>query len=122
MYMNKRDILFSIQGITPEEMMFLEHLIAQFDEDQTRKFVMLYLSRRKKSQEIMLFTLLGFFGVAGVQRILLGQVAMGIIYFLTIGFCWIGTIIDLINYQSMTEEFNQKIGRECARMVMMKIY
>lgn len=120
--MNPRDFLFSIPGITPEEMMFLQHYTTHFDENEIRKFVMLYSGRRKKSQEIMLFTLLGFFGVAGVQRVLLGQVAMGVIYFLTIGFCWIGTIIDLINHQSMTDEYNQKVARDCARMVAMKAY
>lgn len=120
--MKNRDILFNLPNLSPDELMYLEQVVAQFSEEDTRKFVMLYSGKRKRAQDILLFTLLGFFGIAGVQRIMLDQIAMGIIYFITLGFCWIGTIIDLINHKSLTEEFNQKMARDCARMVIMKVY
>ena len=51
---------------------------------------------------ILVTTILGFFGVAGVQRFLTGQIGMGLLYFFTAGLCFIGTIIDLINHKRLT--------------------
>lgn len=116
--MNNRNILMSIQGITPEELMYLQHATNTLSEEQLKSFVFLYSGKRKNAQDIMLFTLIGFLGFAGIQRFVLNQVAMGIIYFLTIGFCWIGTIVDLINHKSMTDEYNQRMARESLNMVM----
>jgi TM2 domain-containing membrane protein YozV len=51
--------------------------------------------------------------VAGVQRFILGQIGMGILYFFTAGLCFVGTIIDLLNYKKMALEFNQSQVIEC---------
>jgi TM2 domain-containing membrane protein YozV len=45
------------------------------------------------------------------------QIGLGIIYLLTLGLCFIGTIVDLINYQKIAFEYNTKIAREIATMV-----
>jgi len=116
--MSNRNILMGIPGISPEELMYLQQATASLNEEQMKNFVFLYSGKRKNTQDILLFTLLGFLGFAGIQRFVLNQVAMGIIYFLTVGFCWIGTIVDLINHKSMTEEYNQRVARECLQMVM----
>ena len=34
---------------------------------------------------------------------------MGILYLLTFGLCYIGTIVDLINYKKLSLERNQEI-------------
>ncbi|MFC3199175.1 TM2 domain-containing protein [Parapedobacter deserti] len=115
--MSNRNILMSIHGITPDELMYLQHATASLNEEQLKNFVFLYGGKRKNAQDILLFTLIGFLGFAGIQRFVLGQVAMGVIYFLTLGFCWIGTIVDLINHKSMTDEYNQRMAREAAMMV-----
>ncbi|HWK56791.1 MAG TPA: TM2 domain-containing protein [Parapedobacter sp.] len=116
--MSNRNILMTIRGISPEELMYLEHATKTFSEEQTKHFVFIYSGKRKNTQDILLFTLLGFLGFAGIQRFVLNQVAMGIIYFLTLGFCWIGTVVDLINHKSMTDEYNQRMARDAAMMVM----
>jgi TM2 domain-containing membrane protein YozV len=64
-----------------------------------------------------LFTLLGFLGVAGIQRFIIGQVGMGILYFLTAGLCFIGTIVDVVNHKSLTLEYNRKAAYESAELV-----
>lgn len=116
--MNHRNILIGIPGISPDELMYLQHATASLTEEQMKDFVFLYTGKRKNAQDILLFTLLGFLGFAGIQRFVLNQVAMGIIYLLTIGFCWIGTIVDLINHKRMTDEYNQQVTRDCLQMVM----
>lgn len=106
-----------LDGISNDELTYLNHIIIGMEENQLRSFYQIYSSRRKKSQEIFLFTLLGFLGFAGIQRFILGQVAMGVIYFFTAGFCFIGTIVDVINHRSMTDEYNRKVAKEVAQLV-----
>jgi TM2 domain-containing membrane protein YozV len=66
---------------------------------------------------ILLLTLVGFLGIAGINRFVLGQMGMGVLYFLTLGFCGIGVIIDLINHKKLTSEYNQKQAFEVANMM-----
>jgi len=116
--MSNRNILMGIPGITPQELMYLQRVTTSLDEEQLKNFVFVYNGKRKNVQDVMLFTLLGFLGFAGIQRFMLNQVAMGIVYFLTLGFCWIGTVVDLINHRSMTDEYNQRMAHESLRMVI----
>jgi len=99
-------------GVTYEEAAFLGQMTAGLSETQKRSFTAIYAGRRRDPQDIMLVTLLGFVGIAGVQRFLAGQIAMGLIYFFTAGFCFIGTIVDLINHKTLANEFNQKMAYE----------
>lgn len=39
---------------------------------------------------------IGFFAVAGIHRFITGHILLGIVYLLTGGLCFIGTIIDVI--------------------------
>jgi TM2 domain-containing membrane protein YozV len=80
-------------------------------------FANVYRARRRDPQLILLTTLLGFIVVAGVQRFLVGQIGMGILYLFTGGLCLIGTIIDLINYQDLAFEFNQGVAHEVNAMI-----
>ena len=66
---------------------------------------------------ILLATIIGFVIVAGIQRFLVGQIGMGLLYLFTAGLCFIGTIIDLINYQDLTFEYNRKMAVEAAAMI-----
>src|SRR3546814_10317917 len=55
--MSNRNILMTIRGISPEELMYLEHTTKTFTEEQTKHFVFIYDSKRKNDQDILLFTL-----------------------------------------------------------------
>lgn len=105
--------MMSLPGLESEEMLFIQESMKGLTDEQEKNFFLLYQGRRKDPQTILICTLLGFIVVAGVQRILLGQVGMGILYLFTGGLCLIGTIVDLINYKKMTLEFNQKQIVEC---------
>lgn len=115
--MTNTNLFIQLDGITNEELMNLNQITTGLDENKLRNFVQIYATRRKKAQDILLFTLLGLVVIAGVQRFVLGQIAMGIIYFFTGGFCLIGTIVDLINHKSMTEEYNLKMASEVLMVV-----
>lgn len=107
------DLLLSLPGIDQQEMRFIQEAIRDLTEAQQKNFILLYQGRRKDPQIIMICTLLGFAVVAGVQRFVLGQVGMGVLYLLTGGLCLVGTIIDLVNYKQMTLDFNERQVVEC---------
>lgn len=98
-------------------MYFLQQITAGMTEQQEQRFVMFYSGKRQAPTDILLYTLIAFLGVAGVQRFMIGQIGMGILYLFTGGLCLIGTIVDAINHKSLANEFNQKTAFECAQMV-----
>ena len=102
----------SFRDVTGEELAFLNQATADLTDEQKRYFHMIYSGKRKSAQDILIFTLIGFFGIAGVQRFLTGQIGMGILYFFTGGFCFIGTIVDLVNHKNLANEFNRKMAYE----------
>ena len=110
---------YSLSGMDSQEFMLLKQATKDMTEEQFKQFVMIYQSRRKDPQTIMLVTLAGFVWVAGIQRFMTNQIGMGVIFLLTGGFCWIGTIIDLINYKQLTFEYNQKMVYESLQFAKM---
>ena len=99
------------------ELMFVQGLTKDFTEAQLMNFANIYRTRRRDPQIILLTALLGFVGIAGVQRFLINQIGMGILYLFTGGLCFIGTIIDLINYQDLAMEYNMQQANEAAMLV-----
>ncbi len=80
---------------------------------------MIYRSKRKDPQTILLLCLLGLVFIAGIHRFVLGQTGMGILYFFTAGLCWIGTIVDAINHKQMTIDYNSQMISETLAMLNM---
>jgi TM2 domain-containing membrane protein YozV len=106
-------------GITPEEMAFLQQGTADLNDTQKKYFYMIYSGKRKNPQDMLLFCLLGLFLVPGLQRFIVGQVGMGILYLFTVGLCFIGSIVDLVNHKSLADEFNRKMAYESFQMAKM---
>jgi len=108
-----------LQGITPEELNFIQQATSDLSEGQQKYFYMAYTGKRKSSQDVLLFTAIGFLGVAGVQRFLLGQIGMGLLYFFTAGFCFIGTIVDMVNHKKLAMDFNKQMAYESFQIAKM---
>jgi TM2 domain-containing membrane protein YozV len=117
--MNKQQMLMMLRGLQPDELLLIEDLIKDMSESEQQQFFTIYQGRRKEQQTMLIFTLIGFFGVAGIQRFVTGETVLGILYLLTVGFCGIGTIIDLVNISRITFEYNRKQAIESAGMVRM---
>ncbi len=113
--MNQR-ILNLVPDITQEEALMLENFTAELSDDQFRTFASIYNSRRKNPDTILLLTLLGLVVIAGVHRFFLNQIGMGILYVFTAGLCFIGTIVDAVNYKKLTLEFNTAMANEALQM------
>jgi len=106
-------------GITPEEMGYLQQGTAELNDNQKKYFFMAYYGKRKSEQDVLIFCLIGLFLVPGLQRFIVGQIGMGLLYLFTIGLCWIGSIVDLVNYRSLATEYNRKMAYECFHLARM---
>ncbi len=100
-----------------EEAMWIGQMTQSLNDEALQQFAAMYSTRRKDAQTVLLLALLGFIGVAGIHRFILNQIGMGILYFLTAGLCFIGTIVDLINYKQLALQYNQKVAREVMMLV-----
>ncbi|WP_427112392.1 NINE protein [Megasphaera sueciensis] len=75
------------------------------------QYVSMTSNKSKKTATIL--CLLGFLCVGGIHRIYVGKIISGIIYLLTCGMFFIGTIIDLI--QLLTGQFTDNVGQPLRR-------
>ena len=111
---NVMQILPELDG---DEMVYIQGLMKEYTDQQAQQFAMVYRSRRRDPQTILLTTLIGFLGFAGVQRFLTNQIGMGLLYFFTAGLCFIGTIVDLVNYRKIAFEYNQQQAQQLSIML-----
>ncbi len=103
--------------LEPDEMTYVQGIIKDMNDSQAQQFASVYANRRKDTQTILIATVVGFFGVGGIQRFLIGETGMGILYLFTAGLCFIGTLIDLVNHKKLTFEYNIGIAHQVARMI-----
>ena len=108
------NIMNLLPELTGEELLSVSVMVKGMSDDQASTFAASYRAQRKDPNTVLLLTVLGFVIVAGVQRFYLGQIAMGLLFLFTAGFCLIGTIIDVINHKKLATEFNVGVAREIA--------
>ncbi|MDI9880408.1 TM2 domain-containing protein [Flectobacillus longus] len=106
------NFVIMMANLEPEEALFIQSLIRDLDEPQQQQFLAMYQNKRRDTTLILITTIMGFFGFAGIQRFLTDRIGMGILYFFTGGLCMIGTIVDLVNHKSMTLEYNRQVAAE----------
>ncbi len=112
-------ILKYLYDVTPEELMTINSRTEGFGDNELSQFCMIYRSKRKDPQLILILCLLGLVGVAGIQRFLIGNIGLGVLYFFTAGLCFVGTIIDAINYKELAMEYNARMITETLSMLNM---
>lgn len=110
-------MLHLIPAIEGEELVYLQQLTSDLSDEQLNNFIAVYNGKRKKADQFLLGAVLGFLGVAGIQRFMAGQTGMALLYFFTGGLCLIGTIIDIVNHKKLAFEFNRDMARESMAMV-----
>lgn len=106
------ELLPELEG---DESQYVSHLIEDMEMEKAKAFASVYRSRRRDPILLLIFALIGLFGIAGVHRFFVGHIGMGILYFLTAGLCFIGTIVDMINYKNFAFEYNRKIAQDVMR-------
>lgn len=108
----------NVMQLLPEipagEQAAISGIVQDIPEESEQMFAIAYRNQRKDETTILLFTLIGFVVIAGVQRFVLGHTGLGILYLLTAGLCFIGTIVDAINHKKLANEYNVKIAQQIA--------
>ncbi|RIJ36699.1 TM2 domain-containing protein [Pontibacter oryzae] len=102
------NILNLMPDLEPDEMQYIQTLVQDMTDQEAHQFASIYRARRREPMLILITTLIGFMGFAGIQRFLIGQIGLGILYFFTGGLCLIGTIVDLVNHKRLAYEYNVK--------------
>jgi len=108
-----------LPGISPEELSFLQQATADLNDNQRKYFYMVYSGKRKSPQDILIFSVVGLFLVPGLQRFIVGQIGMGIAYLFTVGLCFVGSIMDLVNHKALALEFNRKMAYDSFQIAKM---
>ncbi len=108
-----------LSDVTPEELITINSRTKGFSDNELTHFCMIYRSKRKDPQTILLLCLLGLIGISGIHRFVIGHTGMGILYFFTAGLCLIGTIVDAVNHKDLTIEYNAKMIAETLSMLNM---
>jgi len=111
------NILQFMPMLEGDELVYVQGLVKDMNDNQVQQFANIYNVRRKDPQTILLVTLIGFLGVAGVQRFLTNQIGMGLLYLFTGGLCVIGTIVDLVNYRKIAFEYNYYVAQQVAGII-----
>jgi len=111
---NAFQLMPSLEG---DEMAYVQELIKDMNDGQAQQFAIAYMSRRKDPNNMLLFAVIGFLGIAGIQRFVINQVGMGLLFLLTGGLCLIGTIIDVVNHKKLAFEYNSKQAQMVAGMM-----
>jgi len=62
----------------------------------------------KEKTLTLIFAILGIFGVAGIHRFYAGKIGTGILWLITLGWFYIGTIVDIVNI--VNSNFKDKSG------------
>lgn len=106
------ELLPELEG---DESQYISHLIEDMDDESAKTFATVYRSRRRDPILLLIFALIGLFGIAGIHRFFVGHIGMGVLYLLTAGLCFIGTIVDMINYKNFAFEYNREIAQEVMR-------
>ena len=110
-------IIRYLPELQDDEQLFVASLFKDLTEEQAENYARVYRQRRKDANVTLVTTLVGLFGLAGVHRFYLGQVGMGLLYFLTGGLCFVGTVIDAFKYRELTWRFNEKEAMDVATLV-----
>jgi len=111
------NVLQLLPGLEGEEMAYIQMLIKDMTDNQAQQFAIAYGTRRKDPMMILLVCLVGFLGFAGIHRFILNNVGIGILYFFTLGLCFIGTIVDLVNHRKLAFEYNSRVAQEVSMLV-----
>ena len=106
----RRKIIELIPDVESKELLFLESILEDLGDRKIETFCLMYRSRRKKPDTILLLAILGFIGAAGIHRMFINHIFLGILYFFTAGLCLIGTIVDILNHKQLAQEHNEEIA------------
>lgn len=88
------------------ELQLAHNAMKDMNDDDAQAFANIYRTRRKDPQTVLVLCLVGLFFIPGIQRFFMDQMGMGLLYLFTLGLCFIGSLVDIVNYRKLAEEYN----------------
>ena len=110
-------VLQHLPELEGDEQVEVARLLNKMSDEQAEHFARIYRSRRRDPIHILIMAAVGFVGVAGLQRIYMEELALGLVYLFTGGLCVIGTIYDVIKYKDLALRYNRTVAVEVAETV-----
>jgi len=107
------ELMPMLQG---DELAYIRNVVKDLNEDQLRLFANVYNVRRKDPQLVLLLAAVGFLGVAGIHRFVIGRSEWECCTFSRAALL-IGTIVDLINHRRLAFEHNIMVAMEAVKLV-----
>ena len=103
--------------VEADELLNLNPIVNDMNDEQIKLFAEAFRIKRKTTSNLWLFYIISFLGLGGAHRLYLGQVGMGIIYFLTYNFCLVGLVIDILASRSMVNTYNLSEANKVGRLI-----
>jgi len=110
-------VLKHLPELEGDEQVEVARLLNKMNDEQAGHFARIYRSRRRDPIHILILTAVGLVGIAGLQRLYLEQIGLGLVYLLTGGICLIGTIYDLVKFRDLTQRYNRDVALDVAETV-----
>jgi len=111
-------VLKYLPELNGEELHYIANIMKDMPDEDAEQFSSLYRSRRREPMLMLVASLAGLLVLPGLQRFLVNQIGMGILYLFTIGLCFIGSIVDIVTYQRLALEYNKKVANDSMRLLM----
>ena len=114
-------VLQYLPELAGEELRYIANIFDKMTDERAQEFANVYKARRRDPMLVLVCALGGLLMIPGLQRFILNQIGMGILYLFTIGLCFVGSIVDLVNYQKLTFDYNVLVAEEVLQLIGNKI-
>ena len=99
-------------GLSNEERIYTEQLIERLNPEGQTQFLIKYKLKRKKPIIYLMLNFLGFLFIAGFHRFYIRKPLSGLLQFFTLGYFFIGTIVDAMTFISKVQEANIELAEK----------
>lgn len=111
------NVIEHLPELEGDEQLYVADLVNDLPDEKAQRFARVYRERRKDPQLILLLALVGFVAIAGVHRFVIDEIGMGLLYLFTAGLCFLGTIVDVVNYKDVAFRYNRQQADEVLALI-----
>ena len=110
-------VLKHLPELEGDEQVEVARLLNKMSDRQAENFARIYRSRRRDPIHILILAAVGFVGAAGLQRLYMKEIGLGLVYLFTAGLCLVGTIYDVIKYEELAFRYNRDVALSVAETI-----
>ena len=111
------DVVQLFPELEIEELVLIGRFVSDMTDEQGSQFAAVYRAKRHNDLTMVALWFPSVIGIAGLHRFYAGQIGMGLIYLFTMGFCFVGTLIDAFRSTTLTYNYNYELAKATAAMI-----